>query len=301
MSTANKQNIFTVPEECRGVRLDIFLARSLPCLSRVKIHNLIRQSFVLVNNKVKKPSFSLNTNQIIRILNIPEEKNILEPYDFPVKIIHEDKDILIVDKPSGLTVHPPQKKYHQTLVNALLYQKKILSSLDPLRPGIVHRLDKETSGLMVVAKNNESHNNLVQQFKQRKINKQYKAIVWGIMNEDSLEINLPVCRDKKNRLKMKVGFLQSKTALTRIKTIKVLKDSTLLSVKPFTGRMHQIRVHLRFLGFPIVGDHKYGKKDTIEHLLLHAEKLEFCHPSNKTHLTFESPLPKRFNDFILSH
>ncbi|MFH1503959.1 MAG: RluA family pseudouridine synthase [Candidatus Omnitrophota bacterium] len=295
------KKILFVSTEDEGKRLDKFLAERLSPLSRAKIHSLIKEKTVLVGKEVKKPSFCLRKGDEIRVTLKEKEKNELKPYDFAVKIIYEDQDILVVDKPSGLVVHPPQKHYHKTLINALLYLKKELSSLDPLRPGVVHRLDKETSGVIVLAKNNESHNNLVSQFKERKVKKEYKAIVWGKIQKDKLTVDLPLIRDKKNRLKMKVGFLAPKKAHTDVEVIKRLKDSAYLLIKPTTGRMHQIRVHLKFLGFPIAGDKKYGLKDDCAELLLHAENISFYHPRKGEQLKFNSPLPERFKNFIKEH
>lgn len=282
------------------MRLDKFLAKQLEFLSRTKINKLIDKGAVSVNGKVKKPSFHLHPEQKISIL-IVEEKNELPPFEFAVNIIHEDEDILIVDKPQGLVVHPGQRKHCKTLVNALLGLKKELADKNNLRPGIVHRLDKETSGVMVLAKNDSSYESLVSQFKERTVKKEYAAICWGQIKEGKLTIDVPLCRDSKNRLKMKVGFLKSKNAYTQVEVIKRFSDSTFLKVKPRTGRMHQIRVHLKFLGFPIVGDKKYGVKDNYKELFLHAQVLSFHHPRDNNPLTFKSSLPERFKKFINEH
>jgi len=294
------QKTLVVSQETEGLRLDKFLTQELDFLSRAKISRIIAQGLVLVNEKALKASFKLRLGQKISI-TIEEERIELKPFDFPVKIIHEDSDIIVVDKPIDLVVHPPQKNYHQTLVNVLIGLNKDLALTDPLRPGVVHRLDKETSGVMVLAKNKQSYDNLVSQFKERKVKKEYRAIVWGNPKEEKMTVNLPLARDEKNRLKMKVSFLKSKQALTDIEVIKRLADATYLKIKLHTGRMHQIRVHLKFLGFPIVGDKKYGLKDKYKQLFLHARTLQFQHPKSTRIVKFDSPMPERFNSFLKEH
>ena len=294
------EKIIVVGKENCDQRLDKFLSGQLEPLSRTKIHHLIEKGLVLVDGKKKKAGFCLKAFQRI-LVTINEEKKELKPFDFAVKIIYEDRDIIVVDKPQGLVVHPPQADYYKTLVNALIYLNKELAPTSTLRPGIVHRLDSETSGVMVVAKNEFSYANIVSQFKERKVAKEYRAIVWGSLKKERMLINLPLSRDLKNRLKMKVSFLRAKEALTEVEVIERLKDSTYLRLKPRTGRMHQIRVHLKFLGFPIVGDKKYGIKDEYKELFLHAKELTFSHPRVPRHLKFSSPLPVRFKKFLKKH
>lgn len=292
------QKTIIIPVEAAGQRLDKFLADTLSQMSRTKIHHFIEQGAVSVDGNIKKPGFYLKSGQVLRI-DIEEEKPPqLEPYDFPVKIIHEDNDIIVVDKPGGLVVHPPQKGYNKTLVNALIFLKKELSSVDPLRPGVVHRLDKETSGVMILAKNNQAHYRLIEQFRQREVNKEYRAIVWGIFHKQNMNIDLPVTRDKSNRLKMKVSFLNAKNAYTQISILRNFKDSSYLSIRIRTGRMHQIRVHLSFLDYPVIGDTKYGKKDGFREMFLHSYILGINHPLNDNFLEFVSPLPAYFENFI---
>jgi len=280
-----------------GERLDRVLAQNIKSLSRSKLHDLIESGKVLVNGEVKKPSFHLkNGDHILINFQAPKEESLL--YERQIPIIYEDDDIIVVDKPTGLVVHPPHPGYRETLVNALLYMQKELSTIDSSRRGIVHRLDKETSGVMVLAKNNESHNNLVAQFKERKVKKEYQAICWGQIKKENIRLDLPLKRDEKKRLRMKVSFLGSKRALTEITPLKNFEDSTLLSIKLYTGRMHQIRVHLKFLGYPIVGDKKYGKNDKYEELYLHSHRLGLHHPRHKKFLEFVSPIPERFKKFV---
>lgn len=286
-----------VPKESDGLRLDKFLAGQLGFLSRAKIITLIEKGFVLVDKKATKPSYRLKPDQNIEI-TIPEEKNELKPYDFAVKIIYEDTDLIVVDKPCGLTVHPPSAGSQQTLVNALIFQNKKLAVSQELRPGVVHRLDKATSGVMVLAKTDLAYQSLVEQFKSRQVKKEYRALVWGLLEKDEAEIDLPLSRDKKNRLKMRVSFLGSKSAKTKIFVFKRFEGSCLLRIFPFTGRMHQIRVHLNFSGLPIIGDKKYGIKDNYDQLFLHAYKLGFQHPSTGEFREFKAALPIRFKEFI---
>ena len=290
-----------VDKEHAGQRLDKFLSSQPDFLSRAKIHRLIKEGFVLIDGQAKKSSFHLREKQQISI-TLKEEKKELKPFDFPVKIIYEDSDIIVIDKPPGLIVHPPQEGHDKTLVNALIYLKKELSPcLSALRPGVVHRLDKETSGVMVLAKNEYSYSSLVGQFKERTVSKEYRAIAWGKIKKEKMLIDLPLTRDTKNRLKMKVSFLKAKQAHTDLEVLARLEDSTYLSLRPRTGRMHQIRVHLKFLGFPIVGDKKYGIKDDYKELFLHAKELSFTHPRGAKLLKFQSLLPDKFPKFIAEH
>lgn len=289
---------FLVNKYEQGHRLDTFLTKALSSLSRSKIKKLIEEGKILVRGMRKKGSYHLRFKDRVTVDYNNEVKLFLTPYPLDIKVIYEDKEIIVVDKPKNLVVHPPNVCHHQTLVNALLYMNKELSYFTPLRRGVVHRLDKETSGVMVLAKTNEAHLNLLEQFKERKVEKEYRAIVWGVVKENVWNIELPIRRHRYNRLRMKVGFVDSRSAATEIKVLKRFKDATFLAIKPITGRTHQIRVHLKFLGYPIVGDKKYGIKDAHKDLFLHAYKLGFWHPTEKKWLEFESALPCRFLEFI---
>lgn len=282
-----------------GKRLDIYLKEHIKNLSRTKIKQMILEGSIKVNDCLTKPSYILKKNDdIIVELKEEEELTYIKPYPFFIEIIYEDEDIIVINKPSGLVVHPPNPNRCQSVVNALIYMGKNLSSISPLRRGVVHRLDKETSGVMVMAKNNYAHYNLIQQFKERIVSKEYHAIVWGNIREDRLRIELPIRRDKLNRLKMKVSFLKAKFALTHLEVINRFRDSTYIKLKPVTGRMHQIRVHLNFLGFPIIGDKRYGIKDNHKYLFLHAYCLRFKHPQKGEFMEFKVELPDWFKNYI---
>ncbi|MFO8053139.1 MAG: RluA family pseudouridine synthase [Candidatus Omnitrophota bacterium] len=291
------KKIFTVSPDEDKTRLDKFLSCQLSGVSRSKISSLIKKGLVTVNQQSRKGSYLLSSGDKIDI-DIPKIDEKLKPYKRSVSIIWEDSDLLAVYKPQGLVVHPHGQNKDKTLVNALLYMKKQLSDIDPQRPGVVHRLDKETSGVMILAKNNIAHKALVEQFKDRQIKKEYYALVWGQPKNDKLEINLSLRRNKKNRLKMEVGLSGSKTAQTKIKVLERLAKMALLSVAPKTGRMHQIRVHLSFLGYPIVGDKKYGKKDNYQNLFLHAYRIKIKHPITGNFLEFKAELPEHFKRLI---
>ncbi|MDD5583647.1 MAG: RluA family pseudouridine synthase [Candidatus Omnitrophica bacterium] len=292
---------FTISKDWSGKRLDIFLQKNLDSFSRTKLNALIKNKKVTVKGVFKKPSYALKENDEIAVTFDEEKKDLLKPFAFTVKIIYEDPDIIVVDKPTGLTVHPPHVNSQDTLINALLFMGKELSTVSQTRPGVVHRLDKETSGVMVLAKNNFAHLHLIEQFRKRQIKKEYLAICWGKVNKENLTVNLPLARDPKNRLKMKISFTNAKTALTDFSVLKHLRESTLFSIKPFTGRMHQIRVHLKFLEHPIVGDSKYGTNDGYSELLLHAHKLGLYHPREASFMEFTSAMPQRFEKFIEEH
>ncbi|MBN2483292.1 MAG: RluA family pseudouridine synthase [Candidatus Omnitrophica bacterium] len=292
---------FTVNQENDGKRLDAFLAVHSEALSRNKIKTLIEEGKVSVNGKNKKAKTILKIDDVVDIHALPAPKKGPAAFFAEIPIVYEDEDIIIVDKPDDLVVHPPNPDYQNTLVNALLTMGKKLAPVSELRPGVVHRLDRETSGLLILAKTKRAYAGLVEQFKKREIKKEYRAMVWGKVKQKAFTIDVPLVRDRKNRLKMKVGLTGSKDAITQVEVIKHFKESTLLSLKLITGRMHQIRVHLKFLGYPIIGDKKYGKKDAYSQLFLHAHRLEFFHPAHGTFLTFQSPVPQRFLEFFLTH
>jgi 23S rRNA pseudouridine1911/1915/1917 synthase len=282
-----------------GKRLDVFLAERLSSLSRSRIQRLILQGKVLVDGALKKSHFKLKEGEDVRV-EIPEpEKPSLEPEDIPLQILYEDKDVIVVNKPAGMVVHPGAGNASGTLVNALLFHCGKLSNLgSPSRPGIVHRLDKETSGVMVIAKTDSAYLRLVEQFRKRTVEKRYLALVKGHMPLDTGEIDAPVGRHVRDRQKMAVLTHRGKPAYTTYQVKKRFNDSTLLELKIKTGRTHQIRVHLSYMGYPLLGDAKYGTRGEYNRQMLHAFFLSFSHPETGEPMEFSAPLPEDFFDIL---
>ncbi len=286
------------------MRLDLFLAdyalRNNLGLSRTNIQKLIHEGKVFLNSQViNKPHHKLNAFDALQVLLPEKEKTEFLPEQISLDIVYEDKDILLINKQPGLVVHPAPGNREHTLVNALLGRSTELSDINKNRPGIVHRLDKETSGLLVIAKNNASHLKLVKQFAQHSILRKYIAIVSGRVEFDEDIIEAPIGRHPLKRKNMAVSFSpNTKYAKTAYKTLKRSKDFSLLELRPFTGRTHQLRVHLAYLGYPILGDPKYGKKDNFSRLALHAQEIGFIHPSTGKLVHFTSKIPLEFQEFI---
>ena len=287
-----------------GKRIDLFLReffknRNLG-ISRTSIQRLILEGKVISENLNKiKPHHKVKASEAIKVIIEDKKTNKLLAENIPLEIIYEDKDLAIINKQPGLVVHPAPGNYEHTLVNALLYHFKNLSDINPQRPGIVHRLDKETSGLLVIAKNNFSHLDLAGQFAKHTIQRRYIALVKGNMEFDEHVIELPIGRDPVKRKNMSVGFgHKTKYAKTYYRTLKRTKNFSLLELAPFTGRTHQLRVHLAFLGHPILGDTKYGKNNDSKRLALHAKHIGFIHPRTKKLVDFSCPTPKEFLQFI---
>ncbi|MDD5006110.1 MAG: RluA family pseudouridine synthase [Candidatus Omnitrophica bacterium] len=290
---------FKVDQESANLRIDVFLASVLKDYSRTSLKDLIIKERILVNGKKIKPHYCLKANDEIEV-EIPAKKEIsLSPENIPLDIIYEDRDLLVVNKPAGMVVHPGAGNAESTLVNALLHHTKELSDINPQRPGIVHRLDKETSGIMVVAKNNFTHLELVKQFKTHSINRRYIALVKGKVEFKEGIIDLSISRHPFKRKEMAVSFSpQAKKAQTFYRIIKRFEDFTLLELIPKTGRTHQLRVHLAYLKHPILGDTKYGNKSEFPRLALHAKDLGFYHPQKKQFLEFTSSLPSQMSSAI---
>ncbi len=285
---------YIVPEEKKGRRLDLFLAEAMGSgYSRTFIQQLILKKHVSLNSHAVKPHYKIAPGDKIIVDIQDEKKALVASENISLKIIYEDDDILVIDKPSGLVVHPAAGNRTGTLVNALLNYTEKLSTVHPERPGIVHRLDKDTSGVMVVAKNNKAHYKLAKKFAVHAIKKKYVAIVSGILEFDEGIIDLPIGRHKGDFRRQNVSFVNSKEAVTRYRVLKRLDDKTLVELTPDTGRTHQLRVHLAHLGHPILGDVKYGKED-FPRLALHAKELDFIHPITGKEMHFSSPLPKEF-------
>lgn len=291
-----------VSDEQRGMRLDLLLSaiskeKSLG-LSRTSIQELISKSGISVNGSFDiKPNYKVKQADKIKISLEDKIKTSLHPEDIPLEVLYEDRDLAIINKPVGLVVHPAPGNREHTLVNALLFRFKDLSDINPQRPGIVHRLDKDTSGILVIAKNNSSHLKLAGQFEDHSIKRKYTAVVKGRMEFDENVIEAPIARHITKRESMAVDFSdKSRYAKTYYRTLKRFGDYSLLQLEPFTGRTHQLRVHLAFIGHPILGDKKYGRGNDFTRLALHAQSLGFIHPSSGKFVEFNSSLPQEFLD-----
>jgi 23S rRNA pseudouridine1911/1915/1917 synthase len=317
-----KKNInFIVEENENNLRVDVLINKREELISRTRIKNLILKEKLKLNDEIiKSPSKKVNTGDKLN-LQIPEpEEASLKPYNFKLEIIHEDKDLLVINKPAGIIMHPGAGNYDKTIVNALMhYDKNSLSNIgDELRPGIVHRIDKNTSGLVVIAKNNETHENLAKQFSDHTITRVYQLLIWGKLRPSSGKIDTYIARSSKNRQLMEVSRSKGKKAITNYKTIEIFendKTPTLSLVECIleSGRTHQIRVHMTHMGNSIVGDNKYRKKykklkniDLIlENLIsklnrqfLHAKTLGFVHPKTNQEMVFSSILPQELNNIL---
>jgi 23S rRNA pseudouridine1911/1915/1917 synthase len=288
-------------------RLDVFVSEKTG-ITRSQVQRLIKEGLVLVNNKIESQNYKVKTNDVITIHKPEEEKEVLIPEHIPIKILYMDEYLIVVDKPPGMVVYPAAGHNRGTLVNALAYHCKKLATVgSPLRPGIVHRLDKDTSGVMVVALDDKAYYDLVEQFKKRTINRKYIALVYGNMKEDSGEIAMDIGRAISDRKKMSTRTKKGKEAVTRWKVIERFGAATLIEAKLGTGRTHQIRVHFSAIGHPVLGDKTYGKKTTIEinrkkivfpRQMLHAETLGFIHPVKKEYIEFSSPIPEDMEECI---
>ena len=285
--------------------MDIYIAENFNELSRTMIKKLIESNNILVNDKSEKVSYKVQANDNISI-DVPEAKETkLKAQEIPLDIIYEDSDIIVVNKPKGMVVHPANGNPDGTLVNAILsICKNSLSGIGgELRPGIVHRLDKDTSGLIIVAKNDKAHINMSEQIKERNVKKTYIALVRGNVPEEEATINMPIGRSTKDRKKMAVTK-NGKQAITHFKVLKRYSKYTLLEIKIETGRTHQIRVHMAEIGYPVVGDAVYsnGKNEFgIEGQMLHAYKLEFMHPITNKHMELTAPLPQYFEEILKNY
>ena len=298
---------FIVTSDEAGSRLDIYLSRKDIGLSRSQVKKSVDDGLVCVNHANIKVSYKLKCGDIIQITKHEPAVYHALPQDIPLTIIYEDFHILVVDKPAGMVVHPAVGHYQDTLVNAILHHCKDLSGIGGiLRPGIVHRLDKGTSGLLVIAKSDEAHQGLAGQFKRHEVRKTYKALVYGNPKEDEGVIDAPVGRHPVDRKKMSTKSRRSKEALTHWRVLERYGVAALLNVNIVTGRTHQIRVHLTALGYPVVGDSMYGnpkRANTIDNTFLrsklkamkrqalHAAHIGFVHPITHQNLAFSSPLP----------
>ena len=311
----------TVNDDNQNKRVDFFISSIKKDISRSKIKILIEKGFLKINNiKILEPSKRIKLNDKIQ-LELPESKKLeIKPYKYKLNIVYEDNDILVINKPSGLVVHPGAGNTDNTLVNALIhYDKKNLSSLNgELRPGIVHRIDKDTSGLLVVAKNDFAHAHLSKQFSEHTIERKYILLVWGKLRPQAGKIKTFITRSSKNRQLMTVSLSKGKFAITNYKTIELFENEnsptlSLLECKLETGRTHQIRVHMTYKGNPILGDRSYKKKlkqlknidEELNKIItkfnrqcLHAKSLGLKHPITNKNLFFETELPKDINEIV---
>ncbi len=283
-------------------RLDSFLAQEVDSISRSYIQKLIKDKLVTVNNKKVKPSYLVNQGDKI-VINLPEPKKLdVKPENIPLEIVYQDYDVVVVYKPQGMVVHPAPGNYTGTLVNALLYHLENLSSINGvIRPGIVHRIDKDTSGLLMVAKNNTAHLHLSNQLKEHTIIRKYHALAVGNIKEEKGTINAPIGRHPVDRKKMSVTDKNSRSAVTHFTVLDRYKQYTLVEASLETGRTHQIRVHMNYINHPLVGDPVYGikrEKFSVNGQLLHAKIIGFIHPTKNEYMEFESDLPEYFNKVL---
>lgn len=293
---------FLVEEDEEGDRLDVYLADQFVDMSRSYIQKIIKDKKVTVNGKIEKAKYLVKEEDKI-VIEIPKPK-VLEvvPQDIPIEIVYEDDDIIIVNKPQGMVVHPAPGNYEGTLVNAILYHcKGNLSSINGvIRPGIVHRIDKDTSGILMIAKNNNAHNCLAEQLKDHSITREYEFICHGVFKEDNVTVDRPIGRNPKDRLKMAI-VPNGKRAVTHFEVIERFNGYTHVRARLETGRTHQIRVHAMSINHPLVGDPVYGPKNSkikLNGQALHAKKLGFIHPKTKEYIEFDSELPDYFQKLL---
>ncbi len=290
---SNPDKTYHLVVSAAGVRLDRFVAESCPELTRTHAQKLIADGFIKVNGQAARPSLKLDSGDRVDIVIPPAPPGSLVAESIPLHIVYEDEDLVVVDKPPGLTAHPAPGHPHHTLINALLSHVPHLARMgDSLRPGIVHRLDKDTSGLMLVAKNKSAQMNLIEQFKARSVVKAYLVLVKGKLTPEKGIIDAAIGRDARNRKRMAVAS-KGRPARTQYQVIKYINEYTLLEVMPETGRTHQIRVHLAAIGYPVVGDAVYGVKSSyLSRQFLHACRLGFRLPSSGEYVEFKSELPE---------
>ena len=285
--------------DVNDVRIDKYLADNTD-YSRNLILNLIKNGDILVNGSKIKPSYKVKCGDEITINNVKTDTKDITPWDYPLDIVYEDDDIIIVNKPSGMVVHPGNGNKDHTLVNALKSYTDKLSDINGERLGIVHRIDKDTSGLIIVAKTNKAHEILGQYFKEHSIKREYIALLCGIFPHDTATIDAPIGRDEKNRLRMTVTPNNSKRAVTHLEVLKRYKAGfTLVKARLETGRTHQIRVHTKYIGYPVYNDPVYANKSIGDFgQFLHSYSMEFIHPITKEKMYFKRNVPKYFQDFL---
>lgn len=292
-----------VTDEFVGTRIDSYISVNLDGCSRSSVAKLIADGKVLVNNKTTAKSYKVALNDAITVvIDDPVDTDIV-PQNIPLDIVYEDNDLLVVNKPKGMVVHPSVGNYTDTLVNALMYHcKNSLSGINGvLRPGIVHRIDKNTSGLLIVAKNDNAHRLIAEQIKEHSFTREYAAVVYGNIKDDSGKIDAPIGRHPIDRKRMCVTDRNSKNAVTHYQVLERFGDFTYIKCRLETGRTHQIRVHMAYINHPIAGDDVYGPKKVITALCgqcLHAKTIGFIHPSTGEYMEFSSDVPDVFGDFL---
>jgi len=293
---------YKIVEEFAGMRLDKAISMKDTSISRAAVQRMIDEENILVNDKPTKTSYKLKINDVVTIIKVEPKEVEIKAEEIPLDIVYEDEDILVVNKQKGLVVHPGNGNPDGTLVNAIMAKcRDSLSGIGgEIRPGIVHRIDKDTSGLLIVAKNDNAHINVSEQIKNHEVKKTYIALVRGVVKENQATIDMPIARSTKDRTKMAVSK-NGKNAVTHIKVLERFDGFTLLEVNIETGRTHQIRVHLSQIGYPIVGDFVYSNGRNpfgVEGQMLHSMKLEFVHPKNGNKMKLEAKLPEYFEDVL---
>jgi len=296
-----EKNVFIVEEKDKGIRIDKYLSEVFVDKSRSFIQGLIEQESIKVNNKIPKSNYKLKALDEIEIIFKEPEILKVDAEDIPLDILYEDKDLIVVNKVQGMVVHPAPGNYNGTLVNALVFHCKDLSSINGvIRPGIVHRIDKDTSGVLVIAKNDEAHNKLSEQLKDHSMKREYYALVEGRLKNEKGTIDKPLARNKRDRLK--IGIVEGgKNAITHYEVIERYNGYTLIKCILETGRTHQIRVHMASIGFPLVGDPLYGFKKQrfkLKGQMLHAKTLGFIHPTKNEYVEITTELPEYFKVII---
>lgn len=298
-----KEEIFQVTSEQDGERLDKLLSIIYPDFSRSFFQKLIKENSIKVNEKIQKANYKVQTDDVISVLIPDAIETSIEPEDIPLDILYEDNDVLVVNKPKGMVVHPSAGHYSGTLVNAIMYHcKDSLSGINgEIRPGIVHRIDMDTTGSLIVCKNDESHVAIAEQIKEHSCNRIYVGIVCGNVKEDEGTIDAPIGRHPVDRKKMAINEKNGKPAVTHYKVLKRFGKYTYMQFKLETGRTHQIRVHMASIGHPLLGDELYSKNCPFKHLqgqTLHARTIGFIHPRTRKYMEFSAPLPKYFDDLL---
>ena len=284
----------------KNERIDKYLSSKLDdSFSRAKIQKLIDEELILVNDKVIKSSYKVSNGDVILITDKEEDMSV-KPEKMDIDIVYEDDDVMVINKKSGVVVHPAPGNYSGTLVNGLMYLSKDLSHVNgEFRPGIVHRIDKDTSGLLIVAKNDKAHRILAEELKEKKVKRKYITLVSGVINHDVGEIDAPIGRDPSDRKKMCVTSTNSKDAITHFRVLERYKNASLIECELETGRTHQIRVHMKYINHPVINDPVYGKSNHGEFgQLLHAKEITFTHPTTKEIMTFSCEVPEEFNKIL---